>query len=531
VNQGRELPQAPPPQRGADQKPNQTNGGPLPYPRFMWIILLLALGVWAWQSYFQSGPASTQISYTDFQAQIQADNVKSVTITGNQIDGQLKGAAQTTDSSGQQQTYQAFTTFVPSFGDQNLLPALESHKVNVIVQPDTGVSWLTLLFTYLPVLLLGVLVVVYFRRMQAQGQGIFSMGQSRAKLYDRRKERTTFNDVAGADGAKTELMEIIDFLKDPDRFHTLGGTIPKGVLLVGSPGTGKTLLARAVAGEADVPFFSITGSDFMEMFVGVGASRVRDLFKEAKKVAPCIIFIDELDSIGRRRGAGLGGGHDEREQTLNQLLAEMDGFEPTQSVIVMAATNRADILDPALLRPGRFDRRITVDLPTLRDRVEIIKIHSRNKPLAPDVDIERIARGTPGFSGADLENLMNEAALLAARKSKQAIEQEDVEEARDKVLMGLERRNLALTSEETRMIAYHEAGHALLAVFLPNTDPIHKVTIVPRGQAMGVTQQLPLREKYLYSQEYMLDRLAVMMGGRAAEDLVYQTGTRSSIGA
>jgi cell division protease FtsH len=525
VNPKRGRPQDSNPERDADQQ--QAPKSPLLNfgPRIIWFILLLALAGWVWQSIYQSPSSPVQISYTEFRTQVLADNVSSVTITGNQVQGDLNKAANTTDSAGNKQSYQQFTTYVPSFGDRNLLPTLESHSVDVTVQPDNGIALLPLLINYLPIVLLGVLLVIYFRRMQSQGQGLFSMGQSRAKLYDRRKERTTFNDVAGAEGAKTELMEVIDFLKDPDRFHTLGGTIPKGVLLVGSPGTGKTLLARAVAGEADVPFFSITGSDFMEMFVGVGASRVRDLFKEAKKVSPCIIFIDELDSIGRRRGAGLGGGHDEREQTLNQLLSEMDGFEPTQSVIVMAATNRPDILDPALLRPGRFDRRITVDLPTLKDRVEIIKIHSRNKPLAPDVDIESIARGTPGFSGADLENLMNEAALLAARKDKQSIGQADVEEARDKVLMGLERRNLALTSDETRMIAYHEGGHALLAVYLPNTDPIHKVTIVPRGRAMGVTQQLPEREKYLYPREYMLDRLAVMMGGRAAEDLVYQTAT------
>jgi len=525
VNPRSGRPRGEQPERDGNQKDSPQTQTPSIGPRIIWIILLFALGAWAWQAFFQPGTASTQVSYTEFRSQVQADNVKSVTITGNQVNGKLINAAKTTDSSGKEQSYQDFTTYVPSFGDRNLLPTLETHNVDVNVQPDNSVSILTLLINFLPFVLLGVLAVIYFRRLQSQGQGLFSMGQSGAKLYDRRKERTTFEDVAGAQGAKTELMEVIDFLKDPDRFHTLGGTIPKGVLLVGSPGTGKTLLARAVAGEAGVPFFSITGSDFMEMFVGVGASRVRDLFKEAKKVAPCIIFIDELDSIGRRRGAGLGGGHDEREQTLNQLLSEMDGFEATQSVIVMAATNRPDILDPALLRPGRFDRRITVDLPTLKDRMEIIRIHSRNKPLAPDVDIEYIARGTPGFSGADLENLMNEAALLAARKNKKAIEQVDIEESRDKVLMGLERRNLALTADETRMIAYHESGHALLAAFLPNTDPIHKVTIVPRGRAMGVTQQLPEREKYLYPREYMLDRLAVMMGGRAAEDLVYQTAT------
>jgi cell division protease FtsH len=321
------------------------------------------------------------------------------------------------------------------------------------------------------------------------------------------------------------LREIIAFLKHPERFQRLGGEIPTGVLLVGPPGTGKTLLARAVAGEAEVPFFSITGSNFMEMFVGVGASRVRDLFEEAKKASPAIVFIDELDSIGRRRGAGVGGGHDEREQTLNQLLAEMDGFEPHEDVIVVGATNRPDILDQALLRPGRFDRRITVDLPTLRDREKILTIHARDKTLAENVNLEQIARGTPGFSGADLENLLNEAALLAARQDKDAIGQEDIEEARDKVMMGLERESVALTDEECELLAYHEGGHAVLAAVLPHADPIHKVTIVPRGRAMGVTQQLPERERYLYRREYMLDRLAVMMGGRASEDVVLDTHT------
>jgi cell division protease FtsH len=335
----------------------------------------------------------------------------------------------------------------------------------------------------------------------------------------------TFDDVAGAQSAKAELEEVIEFLRESARFEKLGGDIPKDVLLVGPPGTGKTLLARAVAGEADVPFFNITGSDFMEMFVGVGASRVRDLFEDAKKASPAIIFIDELDSIGRTRGAGLGGGHDEREQTLNQLLSEMDGFEQNADVIIMAATNRPDILDPALLRPGRFDRRITVDLPTMKDREKILEIHSRNKPLDLDVDLEQIAQGTPGFSGDDLENLLNEAALLAARKDKDKIQLNDIEDARDKIILGLERGNLGLSEEEYKLLAYHEGGHAVVAAFTPHADPIHKVTIVPRGKAMGVTQQLPEKEKYIYSREYILDRLAVMMGGRAAEELQFNTNT------
>ncbi|MBN2554123.1 MAG: ATP-dependent zinc metalloprotease FtsH, partial [Spirochaetales bacterium] len=359
----------------------------------------------------------------------------------------------------------------------------------------------------------------------SQGQSMFNIGKSQAKLYQRKKESTTFQDVAGIESAKRELQEIVEFLKNPKMFERTGAKNPKGVLLVGPPGAGKTLLARAVAGEAEVPFYSITGSDFMEMFVGVGASRVRNLFRDAKKNAPSIVFIDELDSIGRHRGAGLGGGHDEREQTLNQLLSEMDGFEPNQSTIVMAATNRPDILDPALLRPGRFDRRITVDLPTMKDREEILRIHARGKPLSKDVEMERAARSTPGFSGADLENLLNEAALIAARKKKSAVGMEDINEAFDKILLGLERSNMALTEEEKRTLAYHEGGHALLAVLLANTDPIHKVTIIPRARSMGVTQQLPERDKYIYGKEYLLDRIAVMMGGRAAEELKIGTVT------
>jgi len=378
----------------------------------------------------------------------------------------------------------------------------------------------------LPFLILIGLGIFFLRKKGLGGaQNIFSFAGSRARLYERRKERTTFNDVAGAHGAKIELQEIIEFLKDPARIQRLGGKAPKGVLLVGPPGTGKTLLARAVAGEAEVPFLSITGSDFMEMFVGVGASRVRSMFNDAKKMAPAIIFIDEIDSIGRKRGAGIGGGQDEREQTLNQLLSELDGFEANENVIVMAATNRPDVLDSALLRPGRFDRRITVDLPSLKDRVEILKIHARNKSLSDDVNLEEVARGTPGFSGADLENLLNEAAILAARKNKNKIEQKDIDEAVDKILMGLERENIAITSEERRLLAYHEGGHAVVAALSPNADPVHKVTIVPRGQAMGVTQQLPEREKYIYPKEYMVDRLAVMMGGRAAEEVVAGTAT------
>ena len=490
----------------------------------LWAILLVMLVPWLWSA-FTGGKAGPEISYTAFRQQLETGNVKQVTVTGDKIVGQLKQAATTTDQQGNAQKYTSFTTYVPSFGDNQLFPLLQQNRVVVNTQPEQAFSWWVILVDVLPFVFLLGLGYYFFTRMRSQGQSIFSMGKSGAKLYNRKKERTTFEDVAGAHGAKRELEEIIDYLKEPKRFERLGGEIPKGVLLVGPPGTGKTLLARAVAGEANAPFFSITGSDFMEMFVGVGASRVRDLFQEAKKASPSIIFIDELDSIGRRRGAGLGGGHDEREQTLNQLLSELDGFEPNENVIVMAATNRPDILDPALLRPGRFDRQITVDLPTMYDRLEILKIHSRNKPLAPDVDLETIARGTPGFSGADLSNLLNEAALLAAREGKQMIEEEDINASRDKVLMGLERENLVLTDEECRLLAYHEAGHAVVAAYLPHTDPIHKVTIVPRGRAMGVTQQLPERDRYLYPRDYLLDRMAVMMGGRASEELALNTVT------
>jgi cell division protease FtsH len=494
----------------------------------IWILLGLALATVLWGPLSNQFSDRTQIDYSEFRQQVRAGNVERVTVTGQRLEGQLAEEAERTTDSGETVTYDAFITYLPSFGDDELLPLLESQGVQVNAEPESEFSLINLLINFLPIIAIIGFGYLMFSQMRGRGQdalSIFSMRESQAELYDRRKERTTFNDVAGLKGPKTELREIIAFLKHPDRFQRLGGEIPTGVLLVGPPGTGKTLLARAVAGEADVPFFSITGSNFMEMFVGVGASRVRDLFEEAKEASPSIVFIDELDSIGRRRGAGVGGGHDEREQTLNQLLAEMDGFEPHEDVIVVGATNRPDILDKALLRPGRFDRRITVDLPMLNDREKILEIHARNKTLAEDVELERIARGTPGFSGADLENLLNEAALLAARKDKDAIEQEDIEEARDKVMMGLERESMALTDEECKLLAYHEAGHAVLAAVLPHADPIHKVTIVPRGRAMGVTQQLPERERYIYRREYMLDRLAVMMGGRASEHVVLDTQT------
>ncbi len=491
----------------------------------VWLILAGLLLVWLWSPLGPGGHERTHISYTAFHQQVEAGHVRRVTVTGQKIEGSLSQSAKTTGPNGNSHTYRAFVTYVPSFGDPTLLGDLRAKDVTVQTRPQSTFSWWAVIVQVAPFLLLLWLGWLFISRMRSQGQGLFSMGRSRAKPYERTDESTTFDDVAGLEGAKRELEEIIEFLKDPERFQRLGGEIPHGVLLVGPPGTGKTLLARAVAGEAEAPFFHMTGSDFMEMLVGVGASRIRDLFQNAKQSSPSIIFIDELDSIGRRRGAGLGGGHDEREQTLNQLLSEMDGFDPTHEVIVMAATNRPDILDPALLRPGRFDRRITVDLPTLDARRRILRLHARDKPLASDVDLEDLARGTPGFSGADLKNLLNEAALLAAREDKEEIDERATDEARDKVMMGLERENLALTDEEKLLLAYHEGGHTLVAASLPNADPIHKVTIVPRGRAMGVTQQLPERDKYLYRKEYILDRLAVMMGGRAAEDLVMGTAT------
>ncbi|MBN1837144.1 MAG: ATP-dependent zinc metalloprotease FtsH [Spirochaetales bacterium] len=506
------------------QGPGSLFGGKGPSRRLIIILLFLALMVVPWLIPWLSGNRSQQeISYTTFRGQLEQGNIQQVTVSGEKIVGTFRDATEVSGREGQ--ALSQFVTYLPSFGDPELMPLLESQDVELVTQPSRGDNWMGTLFGFLPMIILIWLFYSFSRNMRSQGQGLFNVGRSKARLYQRSQQSTTFEDVAGIRSAKEELKEIVEFLKHPDRFRQIGAKSPKGVLLVGPPGSGKTLLARAVAGEAEVPFFSITGSDFMEMFVGVGASRVRSLFQDAKKNAPSIIFIDELDSIGRHRGAGLGGGHDEREQTLNQLLSEMDGFEPQESTIVMAATNRPDILDPALLRPGRFDRRVTVDLPTMLDRVEILKIHARGKPLAESVDLEAMARSTPGFSGADLENLLNEAALVAARRRKSKIEMEDVNEAFDKILLGLERSNMALTDEDKRLIALHESGHALLAALLPHTDPIHKVTIIPRARSMGVTQQMPERDRYLYDRDYLLDRLAVMMGGRAAEELKADTLT------
>ncbi|TLY26403.1 MAG: ATP-dependent zinc metalloprotease FtsH, partial [Nitrospirae bacterium] len=414
-----------------------------------------------------------------------------------------------------------FKTYMIEYPD--LVKVLREHHVTINAKPPEDNPWyVTLLVTWGPFILFLALWFFLMRQMQIGGNKALSFGRSRARLLTEDRKKVTFSDVAGIDEAKEEVVEIIEFLKDPHKFQKLGGRIPKGVLIVGPPGTGKTLLAKAIAGEAGVPFFSISGSDFVEMFVGVGASRVRDLFEQGKKHAPCIIFIDEIDAVGRLRGAGLGGGHDEREQTLNQLLVEMDGFDTTEGVILIAATNRPDVLDPALLRPGRFDRQITVNRPDVRGRAEILKVHTKKVPLAKDVDLEVISRGTPGFSGADLENLVNEAALLAARLNKSAVELKDFEFAKDKVLMGVERKSMVLTEQEKRTTAYHEAGHALMAKLLPGTDPVHKVTIIPRGRALGLTMQLPVDDRHSYSKEFLYNNLAILMGGRVAEELVFK---------
>ena len=443
--------------------------------------------------------------FSDFYASVEKGEVARVLIQGKTIHWELKND-------------ERFKTFAPE--DPELIKTLRDKGVRIEARPEDGEPWyITLLVQWFPMFLLIGVWVFFMRQMQMGGGKAMSFGKSRAKLLTENQHRITFSDVAGVEEAKQELEEIIAFLKDPKKFTRLGGRIPKGVLLVGAPGTGKTLLARAIAGEAGVPFFSISGSDFVEMFVGVGASRVRDLFVQGKKQAPCIIFIDEIDAVGRHRGAGLGGGHDEREQTLNQLLVEMDGFETNEGVILIAATNRPDVLDPALLRPGRFDRRVVVPRPDVRGREEILRVHSRRVPLADGVDIGQLARGTPGFSGADLENLVNEAALLAARKNKDKVDMQDFELSKDKVLMGAERRSMILSDEERRTTAYHEAGHALVAKLIPDTDPVHKVTIIPRGMALGVTQQVPMDDRHTWSREYIHNRLAIMFGGRVAEEL------------
>jgi len=472
-----------------------------------WLVIVLSL-VLLWQVVKQGGTGSKdkEVNFSEFMSQVDQGNVADVTIIGMEVRGKYKN-----DKS-------AFHTTVPA-NYPEMIKTLRDKGVNITVKDVQSGSWPTWLLNLAPLILLGALWFIMIRQMQTGGNKALSFGKSRARLLSMQQKKVTFKDVAGVDEAKEELREIIEFLREAQKFQKLGGRIPKGVLLVGPPGTGKTLLARAVAGEANVPFFSISGSDFVEMFVGVGASRVRDLFEQGKKNAPCIIFIDEIDAVGRHRGAGLGGGHDEREQTLNQLLVEMDGFESNEGVILMAATNRPDVLDPALLRPGRFDRRVVVSRPDVRGREEILRVHTRKIPLSDDVDLSVLARGTPGFSGADLANMVNEAALSAARQNRKAVLMLDFELAKDKVLMGVERKSMILSDEEKKVTAYHEAGHALVAAKLPNSDPVHKVTIIPRGMALGVTQQLPIDDKHNYTKDYLETQIAILMGGRLAEEI------------
>jgi cell division protease FtsH len=489
----------------------------------LWIVIALLL-VFLFNLFQGTGSHTTAsaISYSKFTEQVVAGQVRKVKFQGEQVTGELT-------------TGQPFSTTVPA-NDSTLWPTLKEHNVDTSVTPaDDGMpSLLGIIVNWFPMLLLIGVWVFFLRQMQSGGGKAMGFGKSRAKLLTERSGRVTFEDVAGVDEAKDDLKEIVDFLRDPQKFQRLGGRIPKGVLLVGPPGTGKTLLARAIAGEANVPFFTISGSDFVEMFVGVGASRVRDMFEQAKKNSPCIVFIDEIDAVGRHRGAGLGGGNDEREQTLNQLLVEMDGFEANESVILIAATNRPDVLDPALLRPGRFDRHVVVPNPDLAGREKILRVHLRKVPLAPDVDPRVIARGTPGFSGADLANLVNEGALLAARRGKRVVMMSELEDAKDKVMMGAERRSLAMSDEEKKLTAFHEAGHAIIAITVEGSDPIHKATIIPRGRALGMVMRLPERDQLSLTRQKMLSDLCVAFGGRIAEELVFghdkvTTGAQSDI--
>ncbi len=477
----------------------------------LWIAIFVVVIV-LWNT-FQAGRSNQQeLIFTEFIEEVSDGRVAEVTIRGQQVTGTFR-------EGGQYNKDQQFSTNVPPDYNSELIPALMESNVRINVEEPKENPLLQFLFGWAPLLLIIGLWVFFMRQMQTGGNKALSFGKSRAKLLSASGKKVTFADVAGIEEAKEELSEIVEFLREPQKFQKLGGKIPKGVLLMGPPGTGKTLLARAIAGEANVPFFSISGSDFVEMFVGVGASRVRDLFDQGKKNAPCLIFIDEIDAVGRHRGAGLGGGHDEREQTLNQLLVEMDGFESNEGVILIAATNRPDVLDPALLRPGRFDRRVVVDRPDINGRFGILKVHTREIPLHSDVELEVIARGTPGFAGADLANLVNEAALIAARRNKKKVGMDDFEYAKDKVLMGVERKTLMLTDDEKRVTAFHEAGHALVAAFSDNADPLHKVTIIPRGRALGVTMQLPEEDKHSYKKSYVETQIRVLMGGRVAEEL------------
>jgi cell division protease FtsH len=483
-----------------------------------WIVILCAV-VLVWMAVRTGrGPSPRNLAVSEFVSLVEDGKVKDVSITGS-------------DVQGTQVDNQTFHTQIPP-NDPEIWKILREKGIKYNWKESAGNGWIGILFNAIPVLILLGLWIFMMRQMQSGGNKALSFGKSRARLHSSQQKKVTFKDVAGVEEAKEELQEIIEFLREPQKFQKLGGRIPKGVLLIGAPGTGKTLLARAIAGEANVPFFSISGSDFVEMFVGVGASRVRDLFEQGKKNAPCIIFIDEIDAVGRHRGAGLGGGHDEREQTLNQLLVEMDGFESNEGVILVAATNRPDVLDPALLRPGRFDRRVVVDRPDLRGRESILKVHTKKVPLSDDVDLSLIARGTPGFAGADLANLVNEAALLAARQNRKVVTQADFELAKDKVLMGVERKSLILNDKEKRTTAYHEAGHAVTAALLEHADPVHKVTIIPRGMALGLTMQLPLDDKLSHDKNYLEAQLAILMGGRIAEEIFLHqltTGARNDI--
>ncbi len=508
-----------PPDDKKDQKQPFNFKGPGRTLVFWFVVILTVVLVYSFLN--ETTADIAEINYTDFLRHLEQDKISSVTFIDRRVEGRFTEEMTIAGPTGSGK-YQKFQFRVP-YDDPDLVSRLVEKNITIKAE-ELGLNWGGVLLSIAPWLLIIFVWLFMLRQMQGGGggpKGIFSFGKSRAKLFTDERPKVTFDDVAGAEEAKEELSEIIEFLKDPGRFQKLGGKIPKGALLLGSPGTGKTLLARAVAGEAGVPFYSMSGSDFVEMFVGVGASRVRDLFEQGKKSAPCIIFIDEIDAVGRHRGAGLGGGHDEREQTLNQLLVEMDGFESNDGVILVAATNRPDVLDPALLRPGRFDRQIVVDSPDVRGREGIFKVHTRRVKLGNNVDLKILARGTPGLSGADIANLVNEAALLAARKNKDSVGMIDFEEAKDKVMMGAERRSLVISDEEKRITAYHESGHALLGKLVPNADPVHKVTIVPRGMALGVTHFLPIDEKHTYPREYLEAQLVFMMGGRVAEKLVF----------
>ncbi|MBK7931024.1 MAG: ATP-dependent zinc metalloprotease FtsH [Bryobacterales bacterium] len=478
-----------------------------------WVVLV-CVGVLVW-AVIQAGGGKREeaLTFTQFLSEVEAGRIKTVTVTGAEVKGTFRD-----DQSKQ------LRTVVPR-DYQDLYKILRERNVNMEFKDASGGSWVSFLVNAVPFILLIAFWIFMMRQMQSGGNKALSFGKSRARLHSSQQKKVTFKDVAGVEEAKDELQEIIEFLREPQKFQKLGGRIPKGVLLIGPPGTGKTLLARAIAGEANVPFFSISGSDFVEMFVGVGASRVRDLFEQGKKNAPCIIFIDEIDAVGRHRGAGLGGGHDEREQTLNQLLVEMDGFESNEGVILVAATNRPDVLDPALLRPGRFDRRVVVPRPDLKGRDHILRVHTRKTPLADDADMTVIARGTPGFAGADLANLVNEAALIAARQNRKVVTMHDFEVAKDKVIMGAERKSMMLSDQEKKTTAYHEAGHALVAVMVPEADPLHKVTIIPRGMALGLTMQLPLDDKHSYSKSYLKAQLSILMAGRIAEEMFLDQST------